>query len=182
MKFETSEYSVELIDESNRLYDSSENTSSYLFKYNIEEEFQPSSVYGVRCRQSDSSCLISSGGGASALTKYSAIIRNSELWIIVGDQMVCLELPSLSLKWKQKVDSATCFQLFPSPDNEGLIIHGELEISKVSFTGDILWSTSGKDIFSGDFRVYDDYVEAIDFNGEVYRISVKDGTSELLQS
>jgi hypothetical protein len=51
----------------------------------------------------------------------------------------------------------------------------------VNLSGQIVWSTSGKDIFSEGFRIVDDHVEAIDFNHEVYRIDIATGRCELVQ-
>lgn len=71
--------------------------------------------------------------------------------------------------------------MFFSPDGKGLLIHGELEISKVSFEGEVIWNTSGKDIFTEEFSVYKKHIEATDFNGEKYHIKVEDGDNTLIK-
>jgi hypothetical protein len=56
-----------------------------------------------------------------------------------------------------------------------------LEIARVSLTGEIVWSAGGKDIFSEGFQIVGDYIEAIDFNHEVYRVDIATGRSKLIQ-
>lgn len=62
-----------------------------------------------------------------------------------------------------------------------LLSHGELEVARVSLNGEIVWSASGKDIFSEAFQVIGDRVEAIDFNNEVYHIDIATGRCVLVQ-
>jgi hypothetical protein len=67
--------------------------------------------------------------------------------------------------------------VYYSPQHHCLLSHGELEIARVSLSGDIIWRVSGKDIFSEGFQLVGDYVEAIDFNQEVYRFDITTGRS-----
>jgi hypothetical protein len=39
----------------------------------------------------------------------------------------------------------------------------------------VVWSLSGADIFSEGCQLHPDYVEAVDFNGTVYRIAIATG-------
>ena len=181
MKFESQGYTIEVSDERAYVCGSSDNSRSYLNEYNLEPEYQPSSSYGIKCVESGANCIIQAGGGASAITKQSLVFGDSVFWILVGDQLVCFSLPTLEPLWNKTIDSATGFELFLSPDGKGLIIHGELEISKVTFEGEIIWNTSGKDIFTEDFSVYEKHIEATDFNGEKYHIKIKDGDNTLIK-
>jgi hypothetical protein len=115
------------------------------------------------------------------LAERTAVIRDSKAWVGIGDQLVCLSLPSLEIKWHQKIDDATCFGLYVSPDGMGLLVHGELIISKVTFSGGLIWSTSGKDIFTEGFSVNGDYIKAVDFNNERYRIEIANGQNILVK-
>jgi hypothetical protein len=108
------------------------------------------------------------------------IIHDSRVWVGIGDQLACLSLPKLEMLWHLKIDDATCFGVYLSPDNLGLIIHGELSVSKITFLGGLLWSVSGKDIFTGGFEIQKEYIEAVDFNNEKYRIELENVNSKLV--
>ena len=182
MIFESHDYAVEVFDERAYVCGDSSNSRSYSKEYNLAPEYRPSSSYGIKCVNSGANCIIQAGGGASAITKHSLVFGDSTFWILVGDQLVCLSLPTLTLLWNKTIDSATGFELFLSPDGKGLLIHGELEISKVTFEGVVIWSTSGKDIFTEDFIVHEKHIEATDFNGEKYHIKIEDGDNTLIKA
>jgi hypothetical protein len=71
--------------------------------------------------------------------------------------------------------------VYHSPQHDCLLSHGELEVARVSLSGEIVWGASGKDIFTEGFQIVGDHVEAIDFNHEVYRIDIATGRCELIQ-
>jgi len=93
----------------------------------------------------------------------------------VGAYLVCFGLSAFSLLWAIQVDTATCFGVHFSAAHGALISHGELEIARVSDTGAIVWSQSGRDIFTGDFKLAPDCIEVSDFDGAVYRFDYDDG-------
>ena len=74
---------------------------------------------------------------------------------------------------------ATCFGVYHSLKHKCFISHGELEIARVSYSGEIIWQASGKDIFTNGFVLHDDYIETIDFNDQQYRIDIETGRCEL---
>ena len=115
------------------------------------------------------------------MNEHSAVVLNRSCFVGVGDMLCSLSLPSLDLSWATKVDSATCFGVYYSPQHDCLLSHGELEVARVSLTGEIVWSAGGKDIFSEGFQIVGDYIEAIDFNHEVYRVDIATGRSKLIQ-
>jgi len=93
--------------------------------------------------------------------------------------MCSLHLPTLDLEWHTQTDWATCFGVYHSLKHKCFISYGELEIARVSYSGEIIWQASGKDIFTNGFVLHDDYIETIDFNDEQYRIDVETGRCEL---
>ena len=99
----------------------------------------------------------------------------------VGKYVCSLSVPSLELEWQTQVDIGTCFGVYKLPEHESFISHGEQEITCLSYSGGILWQTSGKDIFTGDFTVTEHYIQAIDFNGEHYMFNVEDGSSKPIE-
>jgi len=111
-----------------------------------------------------------------ASCEHSALEIDDKLYLAVGDSVVCLslEFPHQPL-WSVQADMATCFGIHWAEHQRALISHGELEISRLSTDGSIIWRTSGADIFSESVRLLTDYVEAIDFNKSVYRLDYVTG-------
>jgi hypothetical protein len=140
--------------------------------------FRPTSNHGVICRDPHGrshSVLIFAEGGCSGVHDRSAVVVGEVFYLAVGDSICAFSLPELNLIWNAKVDSATCFGVYYSKEHHCLLSHGELEIARVSLGGEIIWSYGGTDIFSGDFRIVGDCVEAVDFNGDVYRFEIGHG-------
>lgn len=139
-----------------------------------------SSRHVVTCLEGDrvlSSALLEAAGGASGIHAHSLVIVGDRCFVAVGDHAVALHLPTLDLVWARAVDSATCFGLHPLPGNAGLISHGELEIARVALDGEIVWSVSGADIFTGELAVVENEVRVTDFEGNRYRFAVETGSA-----
>jgi hypothetical protein len=178
-------FALTLFDDLNYTPDSVDNERQYDREYCFVEEYRPVSQYGVVCTPSEGtrrSCILLAGGGASRVHDHSAVIVGSECFIGVGDMLCSLWLPTLDLKWSKSVDEATCFGVYYCPEHRCLLSHGELVIARVSLSGDIVWSASGKDIFTEGFQMVGDYIKAIDFNQEVYRINIVTGHCEVVQA
>jgi len=147
-------------------------------KYLVGEDFAKDSRYGVVAREingSANSCFILASGECPSIHDKSAVIFARKLFLAIGNRVCCLDLPSLALEWQKRVDVASCFGLYLSPDKAGVISHGETDIVKLSFGGAIEWSVSGNDVFSEKFILLPDHVEAIDFNHQKYTIAISDG-------
>ena len=156
---------------------------TYEREYDFARGYRPSSVHGLTCREPDGSehsCILLAGGGASGVHEHSAVVFNGRCFVAVGDNICSLSLPTLDLRWVTKVDSATCFGVYYSPEYGCLLSHGELEIARVSLAGEVVWSAAGMDIFTEGFWIVGDYVEAIDFYHQVYRIEIGTGRSKLI--
>jgi hypothetical protein len=99
--------------------------------------------------------------------------------VVVGNQVVCLHLPALSVQWHMRGDAATCYGLYLASDGESLVLHGECEISMLTLEGQRLWGFSGEDIFTGQFEIKENVIEVIDFNGQMYCINMRSGAGEV---
>jgi hypothetical protein len=177
-------FTLTLLDDPTYTPGSADNLRRYDREYCLVEEYRPVSQYGLVCRQPDGmtrSCILLAGGGASGVHEHSAVVVNDSCFVGLGDMLCCLSLPTLDLMWATKVDTATCFGVYYCPRRDCLLSHGELEIARVTLSGEILWSTSGADIFSEDFRIVGDEVEVVDFNHSVYRIDIATGDSQLVR-
>jgi hypothetical protein len=178
------QFALTLLDDSTYTARSADNVQQYDREYCLVKEYRPVSKYGLVCREPEGathSCILLAGGGVSRVHEHSAVVVNGSCFVGVGNMLCSLSLPTLDLRWATKVDTATCFGVYYSAQYDCLLSHGELEVARVSLRGEIVWSASGKDIFSEGFRIVGDYVETVDFNREVYRIDIATGRSELIQ-
>jgi hypothetical protein len=179
MEFTSDKWTVLMIDEPTYTFGSADNVRTYEHEYDLASpSHHPASKHGIIAGAV--SAVIGAGGGCSAVHKHSLVIVGDHCFVAVGDYVCCLKLPELTLVWQRAVDSATCFGLFYSAKQQALISHGECEISRLSLDGKVVWATGGKDIFSEGFQLLEDHVEAIDFNGDKYRIEMASGQSQIV--
>ncbi|QDT71479.1 hypothetical protein [Lacipirellula limnantheis] len=185
MKLASGFFVVNLLDDPTYTPGSVDNVRRYDREHCLVQEYRPVSQYGLACTQSDGTmhtCILLAGGGASRVHEHSAVIVNGSCFVGVGDMLCSLSLPNLDLKWATKVDTATCFGVYYCPQQDCLLSHGECEIARVSLSGEIQWSASGRDIFSEGFRIVGGQVEAVDFYNSVYHIDIVTGRSELIRA
>ena len=183
MHIRTGQYEIEIINDQTYTPGSVDNVRQYSKEYMLVNHHEYASKHGIICKVSDSlpsSCILFAGGGTTIIHEYSAIVLDDFLYIAVGDRLCCLCLPSLDLRWSPKVDLATCFGVYYSPENRCLISHGECDIARINLEGKIEWSVSGKDIFTEGFSLFPDHIEVIDFNHEIYWIEIASGEISLI--
>jgi hypothetical protein len=154
-------------------FGSVDNPHSYDHAYRLDDEpYSPTSLHTVKVIQqygvTIASCILGATGGASGVHEHSAIIHSDSLLIVVGPFVASLRLPALTLNWKVRTDSATCFGVYHSPERGCYISHGEVDVAAVSYDGAIVWSNSGADIFTNGFVVTQNQVTAIDWNEDKY--------------
>jgi len=178
MRWTTDVCDVELLSEPTYSFGSADNVRSYEREYLLSGEYRPLVMYGVRTFQGGkvtSTAVLGAAGGGTGLHEHSAVGLVDRCVVAVGDQLVCLRLPDLVLLWAVPGDEATCFGVYASPLGDGLVVHGELAISKFTLAGESLWQFSGRDIFTGGIRLTERAIVAIDFDGMEYNISPEDG-------
>jgi hypothetical protein len=182
VELESGGFTLTLLDDATYEPGSADNLRQYDREYSFVQEYRPVSKHGLICRQPDGttrSCILLAVS-ATRIHEHSAVVTNDACFVGVGGMLCSLSLPTLDLRWATKVDTATCFGVYFCPQHECLLTHGELEIARVCLSGEIVWATSGKDIFSEGFRILGDYIEAVDFNHEVYRIDIVTGRSKII--
>jgi hypothetical protein len=148
-----------------------------------EKSYRPSSRHRVTVRQGETefaSVLLLAGTGATGVHDHSAFIHDDKCFVAVGPYICALQLPGATLLWHTQIDQATCFGVYDAPAYASIISHGEIEVARLSYSGQVVWSASGKDTFSEEFALYDDHAEAVDFNGERYRFELEAGRSEIV--
>ena len=175
MTVEIGKYQVELLNESDYNPDSNDNLNKYLKNYLTESDFKLPTKIGIKTLENGTeinSAIIGAEGGATGLHKTSQIIESNQILICCCDSVFCLDLPTLNLNWKTKVDIATAFEIFKIEN--GFIIHGEFEITRIDNEGKIIWQNGGADIFvsqngNDDFEVKDKFVKATDWDNRIYK-------------
>lgn len=164
---------VTIVDEPTYSFRSADNLRTYDTEIRLDDT-NLTSVHGVRTDRKWST-VIGASGGRSTVHRHSAIDVDGRLYLAVGDQVVCLNLATGATEWSRRVDPATCFGVYWDSFHEALIIHGELQISRLSLTGDEIWSAGGADIFSEGFRCLRNGIQVIDFNQSVYLFDYRTG-------
>jgi hypothetical protein len=163
---------------------SADNVSAPDQEYFIDDDgYRPASRHRVTIRRSDglaTSRVLLAGGGASGIHQHSAFVRGDTCFIAVGPFVCALELPTLRLLWHTRVDPATCFGVYDAPIYASIVSHGELEISRLSYSGQLLWSAGGRDILSEGFELHEHHAEAVDFDGTRYRFELETGQSQMI--
>lgn len=178
MQIQDGPYVLELINDPTFTPGSADNARSYAHEYLLTEAGVSTSRHGIVCRAKDrelGSAVILAGGGASGVHASSIIASRRRCYVAVGDHVVCMQIPDLDLLWKTKADDATVFGVYFSPDEEGVVVHGELEISMLTVDGERVWSRSGADIFSGELTVTETHAEVEDWEKRRYRFRLTDG-------
>lgn len=168
---------IEVFDDPTYQPASGDNTFTYSKQYSsVSEAYQPTSKHGIKIYHEGkkcSSCIILGGGGGTGIHDNSSLVADRQLLVCCTDNIFCLSLPDLDLKWKIQADEATCFQIYNL--QEDYIIHGEFEISRIDKDGNIKWQYSGSDIFvtpdgAEAFTLNSDHIVLTDFNKAKYKV------------
>ena len=168
-------FQVQIYSDSTFTRGSQDNLHSYHAEYLEADDYELLTQFAIKvyeCSKLLSSAIIGSVGGGTGIHDTSVIYENSRLLICCADNIFCLSIPSLQLIWKTKADSTTCFEIYKY--EEDYIVHGEIEISRISKDGQVLWQQSGADIFTTlkggkDFELTKDFIIAKDFESRVYK-------------
>jgi len=182
MKVGYKEYEIEILEDKEYSALSVDNIRKYKFEYSegklIGNRIQSTSKHGIRIKDrfnedEISSAIICEYGGGTTVHAKSYFIDDEKLWICVCDKIYCLNLPKLDIEWFGRVDFATNFSI--NPFKGDFIIHGELEIIRLSRSGEIKWRFGARDIFvteEGDnnFQINNNWIEVVDWQGYKYRI------------
>jgi hypothetical protein len=175
MIFETGKYRVEIYSDETYSFNSVDNINEYERMYLDKLNGHLTSRYGIKIYEVDKllcSAMIGTDGAPTSPHRNRIIVEENRIVICCGNSVFCLILPDLQLEWKSKVDEAACLEIFKY--KYSYIVHGELEISRVSYDGKILWKQSGGDIFTtpngkNDFKITDNYILATDWEGRKYK-------------
>ncbi len=175
MKIELESHNVELLEESAYNVGSIENAFQYAKLYIATSNSKPSTLIGIKVYKDSkliNSAIIGGLGGASGIHKTSQVLCEDSLTICCAQSLFKLSIPELNLEWNLEADDAACFEVFKY--KEDYIVHGELNISRVSKIGTLLWQRSGKDIFAtvdgkDEFQVNENQIIVKDWENNLYK-------------
>jgi hypothetical protein len=171
------DFVIEVVDDRTYTFGSSDNVRRYQREELLGPRHSLRSRHAVSCRRDNevlASAIIGAGGGPSGVHERTLAVLPDACLVAVGSFIVCLEVPHLRLRWSREVDEATCFGIHLAADGS-IISHGELEISRLTSAGELIWKASGRDIFTGSLSVDTSMVRAEDFNGDEYTFDLRTG-------
>jgi hypothetical protein len=145
--------------------------------------YRPTARHVVECWEADkklAAYVLRGWLGATGVHKRTALIHGERCVVAVSAYLAALRLPGLEMEWILQVDDATCFGVYHLPEHACYISHGEMDIARISYDGQLTWSSGGKDIFTNGFEIKGDSIEAVDFNDERYRIDIATGESTIV--
>lgn len=140
------DFEIELLNDESYKAGSADNKNNYDFEYTGDAN---STVkHGILLKQDGKivkSAILFGNEGQTGIHQRSAIVFDDMLIVCVSNKVFCLYLPSLELRWVKEIDEVACLGIYKT--SESYLIHGEMSITRIEFTGDIIWCYSGEDIF-----------------------------------
>lgn len=177
MELNYKNFKIEILDDPNYTLNSVNNLRPYekiYFNENQEDRFYPTSKHAIivnEFRREISNAIICEVGGGTGIHENSFIIEDNKIWIRICNKIYCLEIPSLELIWKKEFDNFTNLSIHKL--EEDIIIHGELEIFRITKEGEIVWHFGGRDIWINiqgktEFSIEDKAIRLFDFESNEY--------------
>jgi hypothetical protein len=176
-------HQITLINEPAYSENSTDNKRSYerVFCRSKEPHYSAHGVIAGELESPESSVVLLGVGGATGVHKHSLACNESVCFVAAGDAVFALKIPSLELKWCDKVDHQTCFGVYWIEAEDCLITWGEVAISRYTADGEKVWSASGADIFKG-FEYKGNHISVTDFGERRYTIKIKTGKIQNLRT
>lgn len=174
MKLAYKNFEIEVIEDKNYNLNSTDNFHHYQKVYFKESEFRANCKYAIIIKEYGveiSSVIICEGGSPTGIFNNSFIIEDDKIWIRICNKIYCLEIPTLKLIWQKEFDEVTNFCFYKLGDD--FLIHGELEIFRITKEGEIIWSFGGRDIWfnpigHNELTIEENKIRLFDFESNEY--------------
>ncbi|RZJ55916.1 MAG: hypothetical protein EOO44_01480 [Flavobacterium sp.] len=188
MKVNYKNFEIEIVDDPTYTLKSVDNLRVYDKIYteieNQDNGYHPSCRHAIIIKESEeeiSTAIICEIGGATGISKNSFIIEDAKIWLCACNKIYCLEIPTLELKWKKEIDNFTNFSIYKV--EEDFIIHGELEIFRITKEGAIIWKYGGRDIWVNiegkpEITIEENLIRLFDFESNEYVLDFDGNTLE----
>ena len=174
MKINTSAGELEIVNEPAYTFGSADNVRNYPIAENLDAPEKPCSVHGLLL-DGEPIAVFGAVGGATGVHARTAIYLDHGLYFAICGRVLRLRLSPIEKDWELPVDPATCFGIHLHMPTNTLFSHGELQVTRFTPQGSILWQSSGRDIFTKGFSIEDDVVRVVDFKGYEHKFRVTDG-------
>jgi hypothetical protein len=174
MKLTTSAGELEIVNEPAYTFGSADNVRRYPIAENLNAPAKPCSVHGLFL-DGEPLAVFGAVGGATGVHARTAIYFDDRLYLAICDRVLRLRLSPTEKDWSLSVDPATCFGIYLHAPTSTLLSHGELQVTRFTPQGSILWQSSGQDIFTEGFSVEGDIVRVVDIDGYEHRFRITDG-------
>lgn len=166
------EYSIEFYNDSTYTLNSSDNLNKYDQVYfGGDSSYSKIGIKFIKNEELIKSILLVAGSYDNYINEDIVVVDDNKLLIAVCEILFYLNLDTLKLEWKTKVDLSACFKIYKF-DNF-YITHGELEVKRINKTGYAEWDFSGADIFvsplgESTISFENNHIQLIDWNGKIY--------------
>lgn len=125
------------------------------------------------------SAILCDIGPYAGLSERTFLIDDEHLYICFTDDLYCFNIPNLALIWKKRVDY--CVNHGLQKIQNDLLVHGELEIIRISKLGKIEWRFGGLDIWVNkdglpEVTILADRIKLIDYESNCYYIGFDGNT------
>ena len=176
---------MEIVDDETYSFGSVDNRITYDRVYGDDDDC--SSKYGISLYEMDQlrrRTLVYAGAGATGVHAHSAVVYDSALFLCCSNKLFCLSVPELELRWANKADLACCFGVYEYARE--LIVHGEIDVSRIDLDGNEKWSMSFADITvtpdgRRSFQMTSDHIEVIDWLGNRYKVDYQTDESLIVR-
>ncbi|AMR30737.1 hypothetical protein A0256_04525 [Mucilaginibacter sp. PAMC 26640] len=169
--FNVNQYTITVKDATSQDLD---NLSDYDALYLNDDGYKPNSMQAIHLHRDGvplKSILLGANCGGTGVYANTALLDGDRLITCCSNTVFSLSVQSLEMLWKTKADWATCFAVYQY--QQDYIIHGEVELSRLDRSGNIVWQQSGSDIFvtpegSSEIILFEDSIVVIDFDYSKY--------------
>jgi hypothetical protein len=164
---------LKIINEPVYSFNSTGNSNSYRFEKNLAPDYKPSSIHGITLN--DERIAVFGNAGYSGIYPNSAILIDGQLYFAIGNCVACISVSPYEFIWAVEVDISSCFGIYFQKEHDAFMAHGELEITRLSQGGKVIWSSSGADIFTEGLELLPHCIKVIDFSGKIYYLDYANG-------
>ena len=134
------------------------------------------SAFVIKIKTAGRENIVALIGSFYANAEHCATLDDSDLTVLMDDEIVLFDLDAVSILKHKTVGDETYFSIYPV--SVGYLIHGELSILRIDNSYARVWDFSGSDIWvvqdnAGEaFKIIGDRIFLEDWNGIKYTLDM----------